>query len=100
MAAMFESLQSPPEPAQGWFAPYKVYGSWCAVGVSGVLISFWKHRATRRLGFVCYAVVFALALYFFLEARTGRPTRREVYIRSYILSMLTCLPTLVHMLSM
>jgi len=97
---MFESLQSPPEPAQGWFAPSKVYGFWCALGISGVLISFWKHGTAGRLGFVCYVAVFALAFHFFLAARTGRPTRREVGIRSNILLMLTYLPTLVHMLSM
>jgi hypothetical protein len=100
MAAMFEILQSPqPEPVRNW-VPTMIYGVWCVLGASGVIISFWKHGIAGRLGFVCYAAVFALASYFVVAARTRQHRQRDVSIRCLILLMLANLPMFVHMLSM
>jgi hypothetical protein len=95
---MFETLQPPrpePEPAKGWFAPTIVYGIWCVLGASGVIISFWKHVASARLSFVSYTTVLALALYFLLAARTRPSTRSGVSTRSFILFLLASVPTFV-----
>jgi Ca2+/Na+ antiporter len=98
---MFETLQPPPpEPAKGWFAPSKVYGFWCVLGASGVFISFWKHGASARVGFVSYATVFALALYFLLAARTRPSMRKDVSTRSFILFLLGMVPTFMSMFQM
>jgi hypothetical protein len=98
---MFETLQPPrPEPAKGWFSPTVVYGSWCFLGASGVFVSFWKHSASVRLGFVSYATVFALALYFLFAARTRLSTRRDVSTRSFVLFLLASVPQFVSMFKM
>ena len=89
ITAMFETLQPPhPEPAKGWFAPTTVYGIWCVLAAGGILISFWKHGTSGRVGFVCYATVLVLALYFLVAARTRRPTQREMSTRNFLLLMI------------
>src|ERR1700674_5247387 len=88
IAAMFESLLPPaPEPMKAWLFT-TLYGLWCAIGASGVVIGFWKHGTSVRLGLICYAAVFVLALYFFVEARVRRPTQRDVGARCFILFVL------------
>ena len=92
---MLESLlPPPPEPAKPWFFT-TLYGGWCVLAASIVVISFWRHGTAGRLGLVCYATVFVLALYFFIEARTRRPTQRGVSSRCFILFMVAYLPTFV-----
>jgi predicted membrane channel-forming protein YqfA (hemolysin III family) len=96
IAAMFESLLPPaPEPMKAWLFT-TLYGLWCVVAVSGVVISFWKHRTFGPLSLVCYAAVFVLTLYFFVEARNRRPTQKDVCTRCFILFVLGYLPTFVH----
>jgi hypothetical protein len=98
---MFETLQPPPsERAKAWFAPNIVYGVWCVLGASGVFLSFWKHGAYARLGFVSYTTEFALALYFFLAARSRPHTERDVSTRSVILFLLGMIPTFATMFRM
>jgi hypothetical protein len=95
IAVMFESLlPPPPEPATVWHFT-TLYVLWCVVGASGVAIRFWKHGTAGPLSFVCYAAVFILALYFFVEARNRRPTQRDVGTRCFILFVLAYLPTFV-----
>jgi hypothetical protein len=95
---MFETLQPPPsERAKGCFAPTVVYGVWCVLGASGVFISFWKHGAYARLGFVSYTAEFVLALYFLLRARSRPHTQRDVSARSVILFLLGMVPTFMTM---
>jgi hypothetical protein len=97
---MFESLLPPaPAPAKAWYFA-TLYGLWCAIGTSGVVVAFWKHGTLGRLRLVCYVAVFVLALYFFVEARTRRPTKRDVATRCYVLFVLAYVPTFVHMFSM
>lgn len=97
---MFESLlPPPPEPAKAWFFT-TLYGGWCVLAASVVVISLWRHGTAGRLGLVCNAAVFLLALYFFIEARTRRPTQREVSSRCFILFVLAYLPTFVHWMFM
>ena len=96
IAAMSETLQPPPpEPAKTWYFT-TAYWLWCVVAVSGVVISFWKHQTFGRLSLVCYAAVFVLTLYFFVEARNRRPTQKDVGTRCFILFALAYLPTFVH----
>jgi hypothetical protein len=87
---MFETLFSPPKPAKVWLFT-TLYGFWCVMGASGVAVAFWKHSA--GLWLVSYAAVFVLALYFLIEARTHRPTERQVSTRCFILLVLAYLPT-------
>ena len=95
---MFETLQPPPsERTKAWFAPTVVYGFWCVLGASGVFISFWKHGAYARLGFVSYTTEFALALYFFLAERTRPSTQRDMLTRSFIVFLLGMVPTFTSM---
>ena len=99
ITAMFETLQSPrPEPVKDWFSAY--YLAYCLLGASCVLISFWKHGTSHPVGLVCYAAVSLLALYFFVAARTSRPTRREISNRCLVLSCLSFVPSTVHLLLM
>jgi hypothetical protein len=89
ITAMFETLQPPrPEPAKGWFAPTTVYGIWCVLAAGGILIGLLKHGTSGRVGFVCYATVLVLALYFLVAARTRRPTQREMSTRNFLLLMI------------
>ncbi len=93
---MFESLlPPPPEPATAWYFT-SLYGLYCAAGASGVIIRFWKHGTAGSLSFVCYAAVCVLALYFLVEARNRRPTKKDVGIRCFVLFVLAYLPTFVH----
>ena len=95
---MFETLDPPePEPPRYWF-PRMVYGVWCVLGASGVILSFWKHGVAGRLGLVCYAAVFVLAFYFFVAAKTRQHTQRPMYLRCFILLTLANLPMYAHML--
>ena len=100
LGAMIESLPPPhPEPLKDWF-PTAVYGSWCVIGASGALISFWKQGTTGHLGLVCYTAVLVLALHFLVASRTRRPTRRDVSSRCSVLLSLSVLPWIVHLLLM
>jgi hypothetical protein len=93
---MFESLLPPSsKPATAWYFT-TLYGLWCAVSASCVVIRFWKHGTAGRLSLVCYTAVFLLALYFFVEARNRRPTQRDVGNRCFILFVLAYLPTFLH----
>jgi len=97
ISAMFETLQPRPEPAKGWSSPAVVYGCWCLIGALGVFISFWKHGASVRVGFVSYATIFVLAFYSLFEARTRLSTRRDVSTRSVALFLLASVPQCVSM---
>jgi hypothetical protein len=88
-------VSSRPRPAKTWYFA-TAYGLWCVVAVSGVVISFWKHRTLGRLSLGCYAAVFVLTLYFFVEARSRRLTKRDVGTRCFILFTLSYVPTFVH----
>jgi hypothetical protein len=91
---MFETLQpSRPEPVKNWVST-TLYGVYCAIGAFGLFGSLWKHHgSSRSLGLVCYAVVFVLALYFIVAARTNRPTLRGVSTRCLIMLWLSLGPT-------
>jgi hypothetical protein len=95
---MFESLDPPSELAKTWYFT-TAYGVWCLLAVLGVVSSFWKHRTFGRLSLVCYAAVFVLTLYFFVEARSRRLTKRDVGTRCFILFTLSYVPTFVHWFS-
>jgi hypothetical protein len=100
ITAMFETFQSPhPEPVQGWLSP-RIYIAYCVVGATCVLIGFWKYGTSRPLGLVCYSAMSVLALYFFVAARTARPTPSAISTRCVVLTWLSLIPSTVHMLLM
>ena len=93
---MFETLDPPePEPWKDWVAP-TVYGGYFVLTALVVVIRFWRHWTIGRLDLVCYAAVFVLGLYFFIETRIHRPTQKGASNRCFILFLLTYLPTFVH----
>lgn len=97
---MFETLQSPPaEPARNWRSA-ALFGSWCALGFAGFLISFGKHGSSRPLGLFCYAAVFILAMYFLVTARVSQPTPRALLARCLVLLWLSLVPSIGHTLLM
>jgi hypothetical protein len=95
---MFESLQTGPEPAKAWLIRFYLF--YCVLGASGALIGFWKYGTSRPLGLVCYAAVSVLAAYFFVAARTTRPTSGAISKRCLVLLCVSFVPSWVHLFLM
>lgn len=85
---MIENFQPVrPEPVKTWVIAM-VYGFWCLIGASGFLIYFLRYGTSHRLGLICCCAICALAIYFFIAARTHLTTQRGLAMRCCLLLVL------------
>ncbi len=90
---MFETLQPvrSEQPAKAWMIAV-AYGFWCLIGALGFLISFLRYGTSRPWGLICSGVIFALAIYFFIAARSHFTTQRSLALHCGLLLILAELP--------
>jgi len=91
ITVMFETLEpAPPNPPKTWMV-VAFYGFYGLLGACGVVVSFLRHGTSRPLVLICFAVVIAVAVYFFIEARVRPSTQKGFASRSMVLVLLVLL---------